>query len=197
MSEVNVSHFIALKREDRRVFDRLTEIFGGKAIAVERSLEWAIKKGVPNDPTFPSFPQIHVHLSRNYRAEYEPSHLANMLHSELRAFWARYADGYTEPPDVWFWAVDLPKSLIDSTATRAFEAGKDPNVENFEVLRLALERVRETLPKETSVPVDIPTDKATRLLFAEVQAECDKLHLDVDTLLISAFEAEEKKRRPA
>ena len=78
------SHMIPLRPEDRAVFTRVSDLCGGKAQAAELALDWAIRSGVSPVRRFPSTPQVHVHLSRDYRAKYPPSHLGAMLRAGLR-----------------------------------------------------------------------------------------------------------------
>jgi hypothetical protein len=190
-----VSHMIPCAKSDQEILSVLADRFRRKGRAVEVALEWAISKEVPNDPQFPSFPQVHVSLTKDYRAKYEPSHLGAMLHSALISYWNHTNKRQAFRPGVWYWSVDLPSQIINTIESDAFTTGRNPENDFAEILTTVLHKVRDELPPGSVGSVDIAFDPAMKKLFKDVQAECDRRNMDIDTLLVPAFVTEMRRRQ--
>ena len=195
MSETVYSHMIPATRRDRELLADLVPVFGTKARAVELALDYAMANGIPLDPAFHPDIQIHVHLSRDYRAirdqferpKYSASDLGAFLHAALVDFASRYANGHLERPKLWFWSERLPRSVVRSVQSRTFASGRDPVDELADLLRKALVQVEASLPPAEMMDVDVATDPALRDLYRRVAEAADKRGLDIDTLLIEAI----------
>lgn len=187
-------HLIPLPGLGRKTLEEITPLFGSKAETVEIAIEWGIAKAVPYDPSFPSTPQIHVHLSKDYKSHYRIGHLGAMVASAL-AYFRVSSEGKLEiPKGGWYGGFDLPDETVRVIRARAFAEGKHPDRVFRERYREALLVVREMVPAPGTERVDVLTDRETRDLYRTIDDEANAAGMDVDTLIAYAMFAAERRR---
>lgn len=201
-----------VETDRKKRLPELSTIFGRKAWVVEVALDWAIEKGIPPDPAFRPETQIHVHLSKDYRAipgengkpKYSAADLGAFLHTAIGAYYAHRDNGHTGPLTLWeragiskesYWSIEVPDVVLRSVRARAFANSRTPDAEFADLLRASLETVRARLPDPPSPrTVYIPYTRSLLDLYNRTSEACDKLELDLDTLLVDTFVTNEKKR---
>ena len=190
-------HMIPATREDRDLVRRLADRVGRPAQAVELALDWAIDTAPAPDPSFRPDLQIHVVLGRDYRSQYNPQAIGQMLHLGLKHYWSNYQNGVAARKGVEYWEIDLPVHVVRRIYAKAFRTGMDPETALHDEFRDAIRSLLADLPPDgsTAVTVSVPTTPEIRLLFDSLVNRTAPFQWDMDSMLEHRI-SDTVRRRP-
>lgn len=191
-SSGSFNHMIPTTHQDRAQLHGLSSLFGVRpSRAAELALDWVIGQEQRDiDPSFAPNLQVHLMLSRNYRATYDWSTLGHYLHLGLRHFWEDFHTNHRQPYQlvgvVGRGPLKLPEVTVRRLQERAFHQAVDPMALLVHETRLVVaELLRDTpIPPARPMRVLVPFDRSLTDAFDTLDTRMVRLGLSTETAII-------------